>query len=76
MYQKKHEYEQLDFFTNYEETDEIRKKENIKRQKEKRAQEAMLEIKKRLALPQECILCALICRQIQQRRLCLQKLMS
>ena len=47
MYKKRHEYEQLDLFTNYEEADKIRKQETKKAEKEKRAQQAMLNIKKR-----------------------------
>ena len=47
MYMRKNEYEQLDLFTNYEEVDKIRKQESKKAEKEKRAQQAMLNIKKK-----------------------------
>ena len=42
-----HKYEQMDLFTNYEVEDKKRRAENKKLEKEKRAQEAMLNIKKR-----------------------------
>ncbi len=44
---KTHKYEQMDLFTNYEVEDKKRRAENKKLEKEKRAQEAMLNIKKR-----------------------------
>lgn len=40
-------YEQLDFFTDYEEEDEKRKREKALLEKERRRQEAILEIKKK-----------------------------
>ena len=47
QYKKKYEYEQLDLFTNYEVEDDARRQQNKKLDKEKRAQKAILDIKKR-----------------------------